>query len=136
MRIECESVLDRFRGPGRCELCGKHCRAREPHHHIRKGMGGGATMDVSINLVAVGVAFQCDCHRRTHDGNAANADVLAAIAKRERAEPEEIEESLWVLQRLRKGCSWLEVEEQLAEVSERVAELVRRSLIEVGYTGG
>lgn len=121
MKIECEAVLDKFRGIGKCELCGRMCQRREPHHHQRRGHGGGYRLDVSIALVSVGAVFHCPCHERIHAGALTSEQVLAVIAKREGATVAEVREAIWVLVRLPKRASWQEIEEALAEVSDTVA---------------
>jgi hypothetical protein len=130
MKIVSPKTLAKFRGAGRCELCTAWCANREPHHAMACGHGGGNRLDVSVNLVSVGVAFTCQCHRKTHDGNASRAHVLAVIGKRVNATPEAVWECLCVLSRLPKGACGQVVEEHLAEVSGEVAALVRAALTE------
>jgi hypothetical protein len=49
-----DAVLALFRVPGYCDGCNRWCRERECHHVQAKGMGGGKTLDVAINILAVG----------------------------------------------------------------------------------
>jgi hypothetical protein len=102
-----ELLLDEFRGPGRCFLCNKKCRIREPEHWYCRGSGGGARLDISINLLAVGSTrhYQCQCHTLVHQGNISKLTVLEVIAVREQLEPEFIQETIWHLLRLPKGTS-------------------------------
>lgn len=85
MKIVNESVLDLFRGHGRCELCHRSCTAREPHHIWAKGIGGGGRLDVRINLVALGAtaSWQCECHTRIHNGGLKRDELLIIVALRE-----------------------------------------------------
>jgi hypothetical protein len=110
-----EAVLNEFRGPGKCELCGARCAAREPHHFLRCGMGGGGRLDVRINLVSLGKTFQCPCHNAIHHGTMSRAEektkVLGAISKRMGHSPEAIEASLLTLRQMAKGSiipAWLQ----------------------------
>jgi hypothetical protein len=95
------------------------------------GHGGGNRLDVSVNLVSVGVAFTCICHRATHDGNASRARVLEVIGKRVGATPDAVWECLCVLSRLPKGACGQVVEEYCAELDASVADLVRGAIEEV-----
>lgn len=83
MKIKNEPLLASFRCPGLCEVCGRPCSVREPHHIFARGMGGGGQLDIPINLCAVGQAFQCSCHRRHHDGNLPRSVFIEAVAVRE-----------------------------------------------------
>jgi len=94
MIIKDEAMLKRFRGIGRCQLCNFPCAAREPHHLIRRGFGGGTRFDVAINLISLGVAFQCRCHRLISDEEIDREDVLTAVAMREETTLEAIEEAM------------------------------------------
>lgn len=63
MKIINPDILAEFRSQRRCEICGK-AGSVEPHHVMRKGIGGGSTKDVRINLLGV-----CrDDHTRLHAG--------------------------------------------------------------------
>lgn len=64
------------------------CKRRAPHHHKRKGIGGGFRMDVVDNLVSVGAANgetlpECPCHDLIHAGKIPDDRVLKIIAARE-----------------------------------------------------
>ena len=85
MKVVCEKTLAVFREAGRCELCGRPCNRCYPHHVLCRGMGGGARLDVPLNLVAV-----CeDCHGAIHAGGISQKKVIEAVAYRERT-PEEL----------------------------------------------
>ena len=92
MKIVDEKTLDEFRTPGPCEMCGKSCKVREPHHVSAKGMGGGNRLDIRCNLVALGSTpnFECECHSRV-DNAAGRERCIEIIAKREGCEPSEVE---------------------------------------------
>lgn len=85
MLIVDESVLDRFRGPGRCGYCRKQVKRLEPHHHIPRGIGGGSRIDHPYNLIGLCGTFSGgdDCHRRVTDGEIDGSEILALIAARE-----------------------------------------------------
>lgn len=95
MKIIDKGLLQEFSGPGKCEICQKDCRRREPHHVRCRGMGGGSRLDIAINLIAVGGHVngfpECPCHRLAQEGNISKASVLEIIGKREKLTPEEIE---------------------------------------------
>jgi hypothetical protein len=84
-------ILKRFRGKGRCELCGRWCLHRDAAHIFSVG---GGRVDAPFNLVSVGsfVQLQCNCHREQHDqgANAWRGRMLAVAAKREQTTPEAI----------------------------------------------
>lgn len=85
MRIEDEPLLERFRNRLFCEGCGVALRwPAEPHHIFGKGHGGAFRLDVEINLVALGGRFDCNCHRKYHDGGgeAGREKFLARVAER------------------------------------------------------
>jgi hypothetical protein len=74
MRVIDDTVLDRFRGPGRCEWCKRDC-IRRPHHVRTRGAGGG---DVERNIVGI-----CDpCHDNTHRGLEPTREQLEQLIER------------------------------------------------------
>jgi len=94
-----EAVLDLFRGPGQCELCGARCKRREPHHWRARGAGGGARLDIRENLIALGSAFDCACHVRAEAGLINRQVLLFVIALREHSTPKRIEARIFKLLR-------------------------------------
>ncbi len=112
MIIRDEKLLDLFRGPGACELCGKGCMKREPHHVIAKGMGGGRRLDIRINIVGVGSSpgMECQCHNNA-DTAAEKARCLRVIAEREMTTVEAIERATAFILDLDKfmGTGWVTV---------------------------
>ena len=73
-----EALLDEFRNAGRCEWCHRK-RQVEGHHVMCKGMGGGARMDVRINLIAL-----CRvCHTLVHAGTIDRDMIIEIVAARE-----------------------------------------------------
>jgi len=98
-----EPMLDLFRGPGRCEGCGKPCRRREPHHIKKRGLGGGSRLDIPINLIALGSAFDCACHIKAEAGTLPKAKLLEIVAGREGRTPEQVELEIYRLLRTRRG---------------------------------
>lgn len=107
MTITDESMLDNFRGPGRCDLCWKECLATEPHHVKAKGIGGGSRLDISINLLRVGSTLRwcCPCHNAIHNGHVPKDDVINAVAKREGTSADAIRMAIYVILSLPKRCT-------------------------------
>lgn len=86
MKVIHESLLARFRLPGRCEYCGKPCQdGRDPAHIFSRGAG---RIDIAENLVSL-----CRwCHNSNHLGNSpTKGNLLTIAARREGTTPEEIE---------------------------------------------
>lgn len=102
--------MDRFRGPGICELCQKRVRNRHPHHIICRGLGGGHRLDHPWNLLAVCFAFQGgdDCHEKIHmatltiRGRLTREDLFVIVSLREGVSVDEIEREVYRLRRLPK----------------------------------
>ncbi len=129
MKIECERILDTFRAVRCCEWCclspgrGVQC---EPHHFRCKGNGGGFRLDVSINLLAV-----CRvCHSKAHAGEIPRMAILGVIASRYGADPDDVEEAIHVLVRLKKEWDRADIAKNLKPLSQPVRWLVERSLNE------
>ena len=122
MTIVDDRLLDTLRGPGLCELCGKRCRSREAVHLHAKGMGGGRRVDVPINLLSAGrgEAFQCQCHRESHDGNMDRQRLLDAIAKREKCRAEDIDAVLYLIIRLPKNPTRTQLFAALEELTDPI----------------
>lgn len=100
MRIVDDKFLKTLRGRGRCEMCGKPCSAREVHHVIAKGMGGGRQLDIAINVVSVGSSsyWQCTCHSTKADSQEGQAACWRIVAAREGLSVEVIQEvCYWIL---------------------------------------
>ncbi len=95
MTIEDDNLLAEFRSAGCCEICGKFCKARDPHHWCQTGLGGGSRLDIRENLLAV-----CrECHMGIHAGQIGRVHTLFLLAQREGKKPEEIQEYIWQLLR-------------------------------------
>ncbi len=88
--------LNRFRGPGHCDFCKRYVDRREPHHLIRKGIGGGSQYDVSYNIAALCAAFSGgeDCHGRVHSGHILRCEIVAVVSAREGLLQGELEDKL------------------------------------------
>lgn len=130
MNIQDDAMLDRFRGPGLCELCGVASEAREGHHEPPCGQGN--RLDIAICLVAVSKTgtWRCHCHAKRHNGEITSGAVLAAIAHREKATVPDLQEAVWILRRLDKVPTDLSLRNELAGASPQVKQLVLRSLAE------
>jgi hypothetical protein len=91
MNVVDEKVLDRFRGPGKCEWCG-HLRKRLDAAHIFTR--GAGRLDLPINLV--GLCHWCHvCH---HNGaTPTRAQLLVVAAIREGWPPDAMESCIHYL---------------------------------------
>ncbi len=87
MKVIDENCLDKFRQAPLCEYC--HAVNRDglhPHHWYAKGMGGASRLDIRENLIAL---CAC-CHQKVHDGNIPRHVILALIAVRCHAFPDNV----------------------------------------------
>ena len=115
MKIRNKLLLDRFKGPGLCEVCGKLCRNREPMHLISRGAGGP---DIAMNLLAAGSTplWECTCHSANHqktDGRIVTKEQLVEIvAKREQVRPEDVLTIINWFMLLPKGLTRAQIEER------------------------
>lgn len=94
MLIRDESVLDRYRGPGRCELCGRQTAEREPHHVHTKGAG---QVDAPWNLIAL----DRWCHSIIGSRPIRREVLLAYVAHREGRTVASIEDEYYATLRMR-----------------------------------
>lgn len=84
-----ERLLDTFRGPGSCELCGLWCMGRDAHHAFERGVNSWKRIDLPWNLISLGTMFpgpdrgQCKCHAKYHNGLIKRVQILEKIAARE-----------------------------------------------------
>ena len=108
MRIVNEKTLDLFRGPGKCEWCGRLVRRREPHHIFGRGYGGAERVDVKINLIALCAVYAggANCHHELHQGRILRADLLAKVAAREGMLQAEVEAEVRRLRNAPKGTPY------------------------------
>lgn len=83
MNVIAPDLLKSFHTPGVCELCGRVCRAREPHHVLGRGMGRGRRIDHPWNLLCVGTVWECSCHSRAQGYKISQSAQWAIIDKRE-----------------------------------------------------
>jgi len=79
-----QAVLDLYRGPGKCSLCRKDVKRREPHHIVTRGAGGPS---IPENLIALCATFSGgeNCHDRVHSNSVrrlTKEDLLDLVAKR------------------------------------------------------
>ena len=135
MKIVDEKMLDLFRGEGRCELCGKTCKVREPHHVLARGMGGGRRLDIRLNLIALGSTrnYECQCHSNV-DSERGLCRSLAAIAKRENVPVNDISDVWFFILRLDKDATPEQITAKLCvwDVDPSTREMARKALQEAG----
>lgn len=79
MIVISEKTLDVFRKEGDCELCGRYCARRHPHHLLTRGHGGGSRLDIRANLA--GLCY--GCHERFGDDPAWLWTFLGIVSRRE-----------------------------------------------------
>jgi hypothetical protein len=126
MRIVNPDVLRLFRGPGECDFCERPCLVREAAHVFGKGWGGS---DVEWNLVALGDAWSCACHRKSHDGHRpTRADLLEVVSVRLGVSVEDIEAAAYLLRRLKKDARPEAIADELLSYGRDVRRMVRQAL--------
>jgi hypothetical protein len=115
MRLVNESVLDLFRGPGRCEWCQRRVLRREAHHVFGKGAG---RVDIPGNAAGLCAAFSggLHCHHEFHAGHITRGDLLAVTAAREGCTQADIEHDVFLVRRLPQGTPLAEVYRRLRSV--------------------
>lgn len=93
-----DDLLDELRRKQRCEFCGLRARC-QPHHYHARGMGGGSRLDIRENLIAL-----CpECHGKAHGLKITRADIMEAIARREKKTPRQCQEVIWDMLAKKKG---------------------------------
>ncbi len=85
-----ERLLDEFRGPGLCEVCGVWCSVRDAAHAFERGVNSWKRIDLRWNLISLGTMVPwlagpglCLCHSRYHNGKLSRGRILEVIAARE-----------------------------------------------------
>ena len=127
MRIVDDDLLAEFRFAACCESCGKRLeRKAQPHHLWCRGAGGGSRLDIRCNLIALGDAFECDCHAKAQPHRDFNDSLIAVVARREGLLPEDVGKLVNWLLRMPK-CHQSHAQAELA----RHVEARRRWLKEV-----
>ena len=97
MKVFDDDLLWEFRRKRTCEYC-KHPLHYYAHPHHVHSRGAGR-VDISCNLIALGAAFDCNCHGRVHSGSIERMEILTIVARREGKTIEEIEQEVWRLRR-------------------------------------
>jgi hypothetical protein len=121
---------------GRCECCGS-TGILEVHHLWRRGIGGGARLDVRCFLAVLCVQFHpaIGCHDRTELPRGKNQitrlDLLRIVARRERTTPRAIECVHRWLDNLDKDASPERVERSMKLLSPGAVELAARVWAEI-----
>jgi len=87
-----EQLLSLLRLPGDCEVCGKWCRIREPHHVFGRGANSWKRIDLPMFLLSVGSTphFECPCHSRITNGAIGLAQQLILLSNRDGNTPQKI----------------------------------------------
>ncbi len=107
-----KELLVRCRLPGRCELCKKWCKIREPSHVYSVGAG---RVDHPWNICVVGstLNFECPCHTKSHN-KPMRRKLEEAVANREGIPINWIEEMVYLVRRLPKETSLDELDRILS----------------------
>jgi hypothetical protein len=77
LKIVNPTLTRSFLRRGKCRFCGKGPIDLCGHHLFSKGAG---QLDISINLIALGMPLTCDCHGSHHDGNEPSFEQLLALS--------------------------------------------------------
>lgn len=127
MKIKNAKTLDKYRGPGTCELCQRICQHREPHHVVTRGGNGS---DVDVNLVALGSTpqWECECHRDVHSGKIGKETLIEIIAKRHNTTPDTIAQANYALVALDKEGSDASLKRHVSWRSPEIKQLVYEAL--------
>ena len=99
MEVIDEGTLDVFRKAGYCDVCGCYTCRLQPHHIVRKNMGGHGNIDVRVNILGVDV----ECHDRIHLGKISKERQLELVAQREGVSVDAIKEALRAIRALPKN---------------------------------
>jgi hypothetical protein len=130
LRIQHKPTLDLFRGPGRCEGCGKSCQNTEPHHRITRGAGGS---DIKINLIRVGATLPfpiCPCHDVMQRYVTTKNQQLELIAAREGLPVNDLEAVLSWIHRLEPRPTLSRIVAALDELPASARKLAVKTLCE------
>ena len=133
MKIINESLLKEYRRAGECELCGKSCKKREPHHIVARGMGGGRRMDIRCNLMAVGSTRggECHCHSLIETPNRYLL-CLEKAAARDGCTADQLQSVHTFILRLDKDSSKVRIVEELCKLPEVPRRIAEKELREAG----
>ncbi len=105
MRYLPKEHLPQYRGRGPCWHCGYACHSLEAAHVMARGMGAGKTLNLPINLCALGGPWDCACHVESHNGGRPHEeDLITAVARRMVLDAAFVRERLWRLIRAPKRC--------------------------------
>lgn len=129
MKIVNEPLLRQFRSRP-CELCG-HQPPNEPHHVIRKGIGGGSQIDHPLNLLTVCRWHHEWIHRgmQPPDVRVPTArDLWRIVAKREGVEIDTVEAVMFCVKRLPRDARPHHLDAALEGCDEAVKRLVHDAL--------
>jgi len=132
MRILNRELQREFATPGRCELCGVMCAAREGHHLRSRS----PEITVRINLISLGSSaqFQCKCHHDIHWNGRGKADCVVKVCVREKCTLGDRDRVMELIWRAPKASprAWFEAE--ATEWSRSALALLRRTLDEANIT--
>lgn len=140
MIIENKHLLAELRKSNRrCGWCGKSDWKPDCHHHRCKGMDSGRRLDVRINILLVGHALPypaCHCHTHIQGGNRTIQEcVLKFIAERETCWDYDIEDVLFLFERLPKCPTKRQLRAAISELGETAQRLAWREIGEAKDMG-
>ena len=127
MKIPNRKLWKLFSLSGRCEICKRFFKTREPHH-LR---GRTPEITMRINLISLGSSkpLTCSCHFDVHNGKISSQEVLEIVASREHVYVGDITEAMDMLRRLIKPTE-SELERAIQGLSIDAGVLARRELKE------
>jgi hypothetical protein len=132
MKIVHKPTLDLFRGPGRCEGCGRSFTDTEPHHVKSRGSGGS---DIRINLIRVGATLpfpRCPCHADMQSYKTTPNEQLALVSAREGITVTDLEAVLSWIHRLEPRPTLSRIVAALDELPASAKRLAIKTLAESG----
>ena len=99
MRVLDEALLETYRAPGKCWLCGKWFPRLEAHHSfVMRGMAGGCRVDLPENLSSLCASLK-GCHQLVTVNKAAREMVRCVVAERCGATVEQVYDWLFLVLR-------------------------------------
>lgn len=109
--VKSPKTLKRFRDVGKCSWCGRPTPdGCDPHHLVKRGMGGGSRLDIPGNLVSLCRGYYrgqwVSCHDDAERGDITRESLLAVVAAREGVMQADILAEIKRVQALPKGSEY------------------------------